>query len=70
MKVTSILPDDLILEVRQLTNGRNITDSLLIALQQWVALQKIKALNQEVVEHPLEFEPGFTAEEVRSLNRR
>ena len=67
MKVTAILPDDLIDEVKSLSHGKNITDSLKIALNEWVKIQSLKKLNNEVVSNPLIFE--YTAEEIRSINR-
>jgi hypothetical protein len=42
MKVTVLLPDDLIKNVQELTHGKNITDSLLIALKEWSSVQKLK----------------------------
>ena len=43
MKVTALIPDDLITDVKQLTQGKNITDSLIKALSEWVSIQKIKS---------------------------
>jgi len=40
MKVTALIPDELVAEVKQLTQGKNITESLIIALDEWVAIQK------------------------------
>ena len=70
MKVTSILPDDLVLDVRRYSKGKNITDSLLIALREWLALRRVKELNKNVRANPLEFDPSYTAEDVRGVNRR
>lgn len=67
MKVTAILPDDLINEVKKLSHGKNITESLKIALNEWVKMRALKKLNDEVKLHPLEFE--YTADEIRSINR-
>ena len=47
MKVTAILPDDLINKVKHYSKGKNITESLIIALMDWMALQKIKELNKK-----------------------
>ncbi len=69
MKVTAIIKDNLISEVRKLAKGRNLTESLTIALKEWVALKHIKKLNSIVSEHPLEFRSGFSASGVRDLNR-
>lgn len=42
MKVTALIPDELVEEVKHLTQGKNITDSLIIALNEWVESQKTK----------------------------
>ena len=69
MKVTALLPDDIIQEVKKLSGGKNITDSILIALRDYIARQKIRKAIQKVKEKPLQFKDGFTAEKIRSLNR-
>lgn len=70
MKVTAILPDDLINEIKLYSKGKNITESLKIALRDWIALQKIKELNQEIRKRPLKFKKDFSADKVRSINRK
>ena len=70
MKVTAIIPDELIKEVKKLTKGKNITESVTIALKEWLAFKKIKELNQVVREEPLEFDVDFSAERARETNRR
>jgi len=70
MKVTALIPDDLVADVRKYAAGRNLTESLIIALREWRAFQKIKALNRRVGEKPLEFAPGVSAEALREHNRR
>jgi len=42
VKVTALIPDELVEEVKHLTQGKNITDSLIIALNEWVESQKTK----------------------------
>ena len=69
MKVTAIIPDNLISEVKQLSKGKNITDSLLIALNEWVDLKNISKLNLHVKKHPLQFQSKYTAEKIREINR-
>jgi hypothetical protein len=69
MKVTALLPDDIIEEVRKISGGKNITESLLIALQDYISRQKIRKAIQKVKDKPLQFKDGFSAEKVRSLNR-
>ncbi|MBI2487859.1 MAG: DUF2191 domain-containing protein [Deltaproteobacteria bacterium] len=70
MKVTAILPDDLIDEIKHYSKGKNITESLMIALRDWIALQKIKELNQKIKREPLKFRKDFSADKVRSINRQ
>ena len=70
MKVTALIPDALVEDVKKLSKGKNITDSIVIALREWIALQKIKTINQKIRKSPLKFSPGFSAESVRALNRK
>jgi hypothetical protein len=67
MKVTAILPDKLISEVKQLSHGKNITDSLKIALDEWIKIQNLRKLNIQVKNQPLNF--NYSAEELRNINR-
>lgn len=69
MKVTALLPDDLIEEVKRLSGGKNITESLVIALQDYISRQRIQKTIKRIKEKPLQFIDGFTAESVRSKNR-
>ena len=68
MKVTAILPDNLIKEVKDLANGKNITESLKIALGEWISLQKIKKLNRRIKQNPIKTD--FDPIKIRELNRR
>lgn len=70
MKVTALLPDQLVSQIKTHANGKTLTESLTIALQEWLQLKKIAKLNQQIEKKPLEFEKGFTAGKVRALNRR
>ncbi|MGY8787737.1 MAG: hypothetical protein ACKVH5_05505 [Fidelibacterota bacterium] len=69
MKVTALIPDKLVSEVKDLTQGKNITESLIKALSEWVANQKVKELNLQIADKPLEFKSGFNSESVRKTNR-
>ncbi|HEY4656755.1 MAG TPA: type II toxin-antitoxin system VapB family antitoxin, partial [Cyclobacteriaceae bacterium] len=42
MKVTALLPEDLIQEVRKASGGKNITESIRIALEDYIARQRLK----------------------------
>lgn len=70
MKVTAIIPDALVSEVQQLAGRKNLTESIIAALTEWAALQRIRELNRRVEKRPLVFQSGFTAASVRELNRR
>lgn len=70
MKVTALIPDTIIDEVKKYSKGKNITDSLMIALEEWIALQKLKKLNSLVLGTPLSFERNFSAGKVRKINQR
>ena len=69
MKVTALLPDDIIEEVKKLSGGKNVTESILIALQAYVAQHRIRKLIQKTTAEPLQFKGGFTSEKVRAQNR-
>ena len=70
MKVTALINDDLIKNVVKLSKGKNITDSLAIALEDFVYRKKIEQLIEEVDKEPLQFQEGYSAEGIRELNRR
>ncbi|EQA36957.1 hypothetical protein LEP1GSC047_3006 [Leptospira inadai serovar Lyme str. 10] len=69
MKVTAILPDDLIAEVQKYSGGKNITDSLQKALSEWLKQAKIRKLNTKLHDSPLFFREGFSGKAIRDLNR-
>lgn len=70
MKVTAIISDNIISEVKKYTRGKNLTESLTIALEEWLASKRIKELNSMIKESPLEFKEGFSAEKTREINRK
>ena len=67
MKVTAIIPDELVKEAQILSNAKNITDTMIIALNAYVSLQKIREMGEGVKKNPLKFE--YSAQEIRELNR-
>lgn len=70
MKVTALMDEQLIDDVRTFSGGRNITESMVIALTDWLRIQKIKELNRKLDAEPFEFAKGYSADKVRKLNRR
>jgi len=69
MKVTALIPDALVKDVKQYAGGKNLTECLIVALEEWTSLKKIKSLNNTVNNEPFEFADDFTADSVRSKNR-
>lgn len=70
MKVTAILPDDIVDDVQKYSGGRNITDSLIIALKEWLYVKRITSLNEQVAKYPLCFKDGFSTGEIRKFSNR
>ncbi len=69
MKVTALIPDEIVRELQELTGERTITGSLLRAVREWIQLQRVKALNAQIAERPLQLE-GADARRIRELSRR
>ncbi len=69
MKVTALIPDDLVNEVKEAASGKNLTESLIIALREWLNIQKLRGLRQKVKKNPLKFSSNFSAGSIRNLNR-
>ena len=70
MKVTALIPDEIVNEVKELTHGKNITESLVLALTEWIRIQKLKNLKEKIKTTPLSFKAGFSADSVRLVNRK
>jgi hypothetical protein len=69
MKVTALLPEEMINEVRKFSGGKNITESLQIALNDYLHRQKLKKAMKKLKQNPLEFTKDFSAENIRRINR-
>jgi hypothetical protein len=68
MKVTAIIPDEIISDVKKYTGGKNITDSLIKALNDWLYKQRINQLSNELHQNPVRFRDDFSAEGIRNQN--
>lgn len=66
MKVTTIIPDDILDDIQKYSGGRNITDSLIMVLKDWLYVKRINSLNEEVSKNPLCFKDGFSTDEIRN----
>ncbi len=69
MKVTAMIPDALVDEVRKISGGKNITESLLIAIKFYIRTKNMEEAIKMVEEEPLQFREGFTAYGIRKINR-
>lgn len=70
MKITALIPDDVLKDLQKYTKNKDISESILFALSDWLYSNKVKELNKKTAKHPFVFEPGFNAEKVRSETRR
>ena len=68
MKVTALIPDKLVQQIKHYSQAKNLTGGLVIALEEWVALKEIAELNRVVEKTPLQF--SFSADKLRKLNRK
>ena len=66
MKVTAIIDDDLVNDVKAYTQGSTITEAITIALNEWLDNYKIKELNKKVSQKPIYIENG---QQIRETNR-
>jgi hypothetical protein len=69
MKVTALIPDDVIAETKKYSGGKNTTESLLIALKDYLDRQRIKKSVRKLKRNPLKFKNGFSADAIRKLNQ-
>ena len=67
MKVTALIPDELVRETQSISKAKNITEAMIIALNTYISIQKLKAMGESVNANPLKFK--HTAEEIREVNR-
>jgi hypothetical protein len=68
MKVTAIIPDDLIAEAMELSKSATITETVKVALISYIRSQKLKQIGASIVNEPLDFK--YSALELRDLNRK
>jgi hypothetical protein len=66
MKVTVILPDELIKEALKYTKAATITEAMKIALIGYISNQKFKKMSQSILQEPLEF--NYSSKELREKN--
>lgn len=69
MKVTALIDDKLIEDVRKTSGGKNITESIVIALKYYLDAKKIDEVIYKIEEEPFVFQEEFTAYGIRKSNR-
>lgn len=69
MKITALVPESLMDEVKKYSGGKNVTESLIIALTDYTNRQKLRKAIQKLKKNPLEFAEDFSAEKIRKVNR-
>ncbi|MDR1287608.1 MAG: hypothetical protein LBK08_08380 [Treponema sp.] len=67
MKVTAIIADDLINDVKAYTQSSTVTEAITIALKDWIDIYNIKELNKKIAQKPLFLENG---QKIREINRQ
>jgi hypothetical protein len=68
MKVTAIIPDNLVKEAQAISRAKNITEAMIIALNTYISLEKLKEMGESINNNPLTF--NHSAEEIRDINRQ
>jgi hypothetical protein len=66
MKVTAIIPDDLVNNVKAYTRSSTVTEAITIALKDWLAMHNIKELNKQISQNPICINDG---QQIREINR-
>ncbi|MCL1813285.1 MAG: hypothetical protein FWG29_07170 [Treponema sp.] len=66
MKVTAIIADDLVNNVKAYTQSSTVTEAITIALKDWVDIYNIKELNKKIAKNPICIDIG---QQIREMNR-
>ena len=66
MKVTAIIADDLVNNVKAYTRSSTVTEAITIALKDWLDLYNIKELNKKISENPIHID---NYRQIREINR-
>ncbi|MDR2433648.1 MAG: hypothetical protein LBD47_03670 [Treponema sp.] len=67
MKVTAILADDLVNDVKAYTRRSTVTETLAVVLKEWIDLYNIRKLNRETAQSPIVIDNG---QNIREINRQ
>jgi Lhr-like helicase len=53
MKVTAIIADDLVNDVKAYTRSSTVNEAITIALKDWLDIYNIKELNKKISQNPI-----------------
>ncbi|MDR0642045.1 MAG: hypothetical protein LBG07_06270 [Treponema sp.] len=67
MKVTAIIADELINDVKAYTQSSTVTEAITIALKDWIDIYNIKELNKKIAQKPVFLKNG---QKTREINRQ
>ena len=67
MKVTAIISDDLISNVKEYTRSSTVTEAITIALKDWLDIYNIKELNNRISKKPINLK---NEHKIREINRQ
>jgi predicted methyltransferase MtxX (methanogen marker protein 4) len=66
MKVTAVIADDLVNNVKAYTRSSTVTEAITIALKDWLDMHNVKELNKQIAQNPLCIDNG---RQIREINR-
>ena len=66
MKVTAIISDDLINNVKAYTRSSTVTEAITISLKDWLDMYNVKELNDKISRSPIDIKNG---QKIRDVNR-
>jgi len=69
MKVTALINEDIIDKVKKISGGKNITESITIALKDYIARNTVEYLIDQVEREPLIFREDFIAYHAKKKDR-
>jgi Lhr-like helicase len=66
MKVTAIIADDLVNNVKTYSRSSTVTEAITIALKDWLDVYNIKELNKKISQYPINIDNW---QQIREMNR-
>jgi hypothetical protein len=70
MKLTALVADELLDEVKLRAGFATTTECVVFALQEWVAAKRLSEVASELRRKPLRFVDGFSGARARKQSRR